>query len=101
MIFGLHYLLFSGVHCDDVDGNTGGSRLRRFKTPAEEDTTPPVIVRGPAVLYVSDRAIAIGWKTDEPTDGYVWYKGGQDSIFVSQDGARMRRGHFSQTRCLS
>jgi hypothetical protein len=37
------------------------------------DTTPPVIIAGPTVLYVSDSSALIEWTTDELADGVVEY----------------------------
>ena len=35
------------------------------------DTTPPVIVSGPAVLHLSDSSVSIGWTTNEPSTSIV------------------------------
>ena len=78
----------------DASGNTGGFRVGRFRTPATEDTIPPVIVRGPAVLYRSDRVIAIGWVTNEISDGFVFYRGGEDSTFIPRGTPRQSRRHL-------
>ncbi|MEE2710748.1 MAG: fibronectin type III domain-containing protein, partial [Gemmatimonadota bacterium] len=84
---------YSAVSTDD-SGNMGRSMPRSFRTPAVEDTVPPVIVRGPAVLYRSDRIIAIGWVTNEISDGFVYYKGGPDSTFIPRGSERLSRRHL-------
>ncbi|MBI4550679.1 MAG: fibronectin type III domain-containing protein, partial [Candidatus Latescibacteria bacterium] len=82
------------VRSTDQEGNPVASRAGRFKTPATADTTPPVIIRGPAVLYASDTVIAIGWVTDEVSDGFVYYKGSGDSTFTSHGVPAQSRRHI-------
>ena len=78
----------------DGSGNKGRSLTRRFRTPVVEDTVAPVIIRGPAVLYRSDRVIAIGWVTNEVSDGFVYYQGGPDSTFLPRGSERLARRHL-------
>ena len=82
------------VRSTDVDGNTGGSRIHRFRTPETDDTTPPVIVRGPRILYRSNRVIAIGWVTNEVSNSFVYYRGGADSTFIPRGTERQSRRHL-------
>ncbi len=82
------------VRSTDVDGNTGGSRIHRFRTPETDDTTPPVIVRGPRILYRSNRVIAIGWVTNEVSNSFVYYRGGVDSTFIPRGTERQSRRHL-------
>ncbi len=42
-------------------------------TLASADTSPPLISGGPAVTYRSSDRALIGWTTNEPADGQVWF----------------------------
>jgi fibronectin type 3 domain-containing protein len=78
----------------DASGNKGRSVARRFRTPSVADTVPPVIVRGPNLLYRSDRGVAFGWRTNEVSDGFAYYRGGPDSTFIPRGSERPTRRHF-------
>lgn len=78
----------------DASGNKGRSAARRFRTPTVADTVPPVIVRGPTLLYRSDRGVAFGWRTNEVSDGFVYYRSGPDSTFTPRGFERLSRRHF-------
>ena len=82
------------VRSTDADGNTGSSRVDAFRTPSTQDSRPPVFIRGPEILYSSDRVVAIGWVTDELTDGFVYYKGGEDSTFIPRGSGRQGQRHL-------
>ena len=82
------------VRSTDTDGNTGRSPIHRFRTPETDDTTPPEIVRGPRILYRSNRVVAIGWVTNEVSNSFVYYRGGADSTFIPRGTERQSRRHL-------
>jgi phosphodiesterase/alkaline phosphatase D-like protein len=66
-----HYQIASS----DLAGNRVTSQLFdfSFRTRAEEDTEPPVVIAGPLVSSRTDRSAVIVWYTDESGDSKVEY----------------------------
>jgi phosphodiesterase/alkaline phosphatase D-like protein len=48
-------------------------RIRHFRTLAEPDDVPPVIVAGP-IVHTTDRTAQAHWVTDEPANSFVYFK---------------------------
>ncbi len=80
----LHYISLPGLDPDteyfyrveSTDGFGHGptqSVVDTFTTNDAPDTTPPVFLIGPEIIYVTDIAATIFWITDEPSDSVVRY----------------------------
>ncbi len=54
-----------------LNEGTPATTLKSGSVKIIRDTVPPKIVFGPKAKEVSDRAIQISWKTDEPTKGEI------------------------------
>jgi hypothetical protein len=57
----------------DPSGNLTASSLLSFRTAPVPDTTPPVILAGPSVSYLSNDLAIVTWRTDEPATSFVNY----------------------------
>jgi hypothetical protein len=62
------------VYLYDKASNEMKSKLvKRFKTLELEDNTPPILTEGPVADF-TDVSASFYWKTDEPSDSWVYYK---------------------------
>ncbi|MBT4138223.1 MAG: hypothetical protein HOE48_09920, partial [Candidatus Latescibacteria bacterium] len=59
------------VETTDASSNTSTSTDLTFTTASTEDTSPPVIVRSPAVRNITSTTATIDWITDEISDSRV------------------------------
>lgn len=64
---------------DSLDNGPTYSDSGFLTTTSGPDETPPQIIFGPAVVYLTHNSATIEWTTDEIADGVVWY--GQEMPF--------------------
>ncbi len=57
----------------DPSGNTGRSLVFQVETKAVPDVTPPVFSEMPSAGWSGANRVKIDWRTDEVTDGQVFY----------------------------
>lgn len=64
---------FYRVRSTDAAGNASDFKRGFFHTRALPDTRPPAITRGPAAEEITDRGVAIAWRTSEAGTSRVEY----------------------------
>ncbi|GLI38486.1 carboxypeptidase regulatory-like domain-containing protein [Geobacter hydrogenophilus] len=65
---------YVSVAATDVSGNGPvASPVASFRTKQLADTTPPTILEGPIVTSITQGSAVVGWLTDEPSTGTLYY----------------------------
>jgi len=75
----------------DGSGNAAQSAIASLRTDTLPDTTPPVFVKAPQVVYASADRVVIEWETDEPTQAVIeWGPNAQRALRVYEPGGTTR-----------
>jgi phosphodiesterase/alkaline phosphatase D-like protein len=88
-------LYYYRIRSADAAGNQLFGQLKNFRTDAAADTLAPYIQAGPLVTSKTASGAVIEWSTDEESDSFVDYLGGDGVQQTVGDAGKMRQHTLS------